>query len=158
MIKTRWGLGLTGAVVLGVMGLFGLSARGHVPLELARAAIVRPESTPAWVKRIALVDEALERSDLSRATYEWREAYGAALGSGRSEGLIAVGDRAIRLAERGGGWGYFRREARGVYVHAALRAQTERSRDAILGIAERFEQLGDTQRAEQVRRLAASVS
>jgi hypothetical protein len=119
---------------------------------------VQPESAPAWVKRIALVDEALGRSDRSRAIYEWREAYGAALRSGRAEGLIAVGDRAVRLAELAGGAGYFLTEARAVYVHAALRARAERSRDTILGIAERFEELGDTERAGQVRRIAASVS
>lgn len=158
MTKTRWGLVLTGAVVLSVVGLLGVSARGNVPVGLARVVFVQPESVPAWVQRIALVDEALGRSDLSRAIYEWREAYGAALRSGRSEGLIAVGDRAMRIAERAGGSGYFAREAREVYVHAALRARAERSRDTILGIAEVFEQLGDPERAGQVRRIAASMS
>ena len=158
MIKNRWGLGLTGAVVLGVVGIFGLSASGHVPLGLARVVFVQPDSVPAWVQRIALVDEALGRADLSRAIYEWREAYGAAVRTGRSEGLIAVGDRAVRIAELGGGSGYFLTEARYVYVHAALRARAERSRDTILGIAQQFDKLGDTERAEQVRRIAASVS
>jgi len=54
--------------------------------------------------------------------------------------------------------GYFRGEARYVYMHAAYRARGEGSRDTILGIAERFEQLGDVQRAEQVRRIAGSAS
>jgi len=156
MIKSRWGLGLMGVVVLGAIGVFGLSASGRA--ALARAVFVQPESVPAWVHRIALVDEALGRSDLSRAVYEWREAHGAALRSGRSEGLLAVGDRAIRIAELGGGSSYFRREARDVYVHAAFRARAERSRDTILGIAELFDKLGDTERAEQVRRIAGSVS
>ena len=158
MIKTKWGLGLTGAVVLGVIGMFGLSASGSVPFGLARISFVQPASAPAWVQRIALVDEALGRSDLSRAIYEWREAHGAALRNGRSEGLIAVGDRAIRIAERSGGSGYFFREAREVYVHAALRARAERSRETILGIAEVLEKLGDSERAGQVRRIAASMS
>ena len=159
MVKTKWGLGLTGAVVLGVIGVFGLSASGSVPFGLARVVFVRPDSGPAWVQRIAFVDDALGRSDLSRAIYEWREAYGAALRNGRSEGLIAVGDRAIRIAELGGGGsGYFARKAREVYVYAALRARAERSRDTILGIAEVFERLGDPERAEQVRRIAGSLS
>jgi hypothetical protein len=157
MIRTKWSV-LTGAVVLGVIGVFGLSARGNVPSGLARAVFVQPESVPAWVQRIALVDEALGRSDVSRAIYEWREAYGAALRNGRSEGLIAVGARAIRIAERSGGSGYFLREGKDVYVLAAFRARAERSRETILGIAEVFEQLGDTERAEQVRRIAASMS
>ena len=158
MTRTKWGLGLTGAVVLGVIGIFGLSARGNVPLGLGGVVFVQPESVPAWVQRIALVDDALGRSNLSRAVYEWREAYGAAQRSGRSEAWIAVGDRAIRIAELGGGSGYFLREAKEVYMHAAFLARAERSRDAILGIAEVFEQLGDTERAGQVRRIAASLS
>jgi hypothetical protein len=145
-------------VVLGVVGIFGLSASGHVPSGLARVVFVQADSGPAWVQRIALVDEALGRSDLSRAIYQWREAYGAAVRSGRSDGLIAVGDRAVRLAALAGGSGYFLTEAKYVYVHAALRARAERSRDTILGIAEVFEQLGDPERAGQVRRIAASVS
>ncbi len=158
MIRTSWGLGLMGAVGLGVIGIFGLSASGHVPLGLARVVFVQPDALPAWVQRIALVDEALGRADRSRAIYEWREAYGAAVRSGRPEALIAVGDRAIRLAELSGGSGYFLTEARYVYVHAALRARAERSRDTILGVAERFEKLGDAERAEQVRRIAGGVS
>ena len=158
MTRTRWGFALTGAVVLGVIGIFGLSASGHVPSGLARVVFVQPDSVPAWVQRIALVDGALGRSDLSRAIYQWREAYGAALRNGRSEGLIAVGDRAVRIAERADGSGYFLTEAKYVYMHAALRARAERSRDTILGIAELFEKLGDTERAGQVRRIAASVS
>ena len=157
MIRTKWGLGLTGAVVLGVIGIFGLSAGGNVPPGLARKVFVQPEAVPAWVGRIAGVDEALGRADLSRAIYEWREAYGAALRTGRSEGLIAVGDRAIRIAELAGGSGYFLREAREVYVHAALRARAELARDTIFEIAARFEQRGDAERAEQVRRIAASM-
>jgi hypothetical protein len=58
MIKTRWGLGLTGAVVLGVVGIFGLSTSGHVPFGLAGMVFVQPSSVPAWVQRVALVDEA----------------------------------------------------------------------------------------------------
>jgi hypothetical protein len=158
MIKTRWGFGLAGAVLLGVVGIVGLGASAHVPAGLARVVFVRPDPVPAWVQRVALVDEAISRADLSRAIYEWREAYGAALGSGRSEALIAVGDRAVRIAALGGGPGDFTTEARHVYVHAALRARAERSRDTILGIAERLERLGDAERAAQVRRIETSVS
>ena len=158
MIKIRWGLGLAGALVLGVLGISVLSASGHVPFGLAGMVFVEPDSAPAWVGRIALVDEALGRADLSRAIYEWREAYGAALRNGHPEGLIAVGDRAVRIAEISGGSSYFVREARDVYLHAAHRAHAQRSRDTILEIADRFEKLGDADRAEQVRHLAAGLS
>ena len=153
MIKrTGWGLGLTGAVVL-ALALGVTSVRG-----LDHVVFVQRESAPAWAQRIALVDSAIERSDLSRAIYEWREAYGAAVKSGRSEGLIAVGDRAIRLAEFSSGSGYFLTEARYIYMHAAFRARAERSRDTILRIGDVFEKLGDAERAGQVRRIAENLS
>ena len=158
MTKTRWGFGLTGVVMLGVMGVFGLSASGSAPLKLDRVVVVQPEAAPAWVKRIRHVDEALERSELSRAIYEWREAYGAAVRTNGSEGLIAVGARAIRIAELAGGSSYLLSEARYVYIHAALRARAERSPGPILGIAEVFEKLGDPERAAQVRRIAEHLS
>jgi len=150
MIKdNRWGLGLAGAVVLALV--VGVSA----VLGLDHIVFVEPEASPAWTQRIALVDEAIGRSDLSRAIYEWREAYGAAIRSGRSEGLIAVGDRAMRLAEIGAGAGYFRHEARDLYMHAAFRARAERSPETILRIADAFDRLGDTQRADAARKVAS---
>jgi hypothetical protein len=156
MIKTRWELGLVGAVMLGMTFLFGLSVGAHM-LGLARVVIGERESAPTWAHRIALVDEALEQSNLGRAMHEWREAHRAALRSGRSDGLIAVGDRALRIAESGGGSVDFRAQAREVYVYAALRASAERSPDTILRIAERLTRLGDPERAERVRRLMGRV-
>src|SRR5262245_51344305 len=127
--RNGWGIGLTGAAVLALMlGMTGV-------LGLDQVAIVQRDSAPTWAQRLARVDGAIERSELSRAIYEWREAYGAAVRSGRPEGLIAVGDRAMRLAELSRGWGYFVTEARYIYMHAAFRARAERSRDTILRIA-----------------------
>jgi hypothetical protein len=145
-----------GAVVLGVIGIVGLSASGRS--ALARGVFVQPDPVPAWVQRIALVDEALGRSDLSRAIYEWREAYGAALGSKRADALIAVGDRAVRIADLAGGSSRFRTEAKDVYVHAGLRARIERSWATVLETAGVLDKLGDTERAGQLRRFAESRS
>ena len=156
MIRTLWGLGLTAALVLGTIGISGLSASGRS--ALARVVFVQPDPVPGWGQRIALVDEALGRAELSRAIYEWREAYGAALKSKRSDGLIAVGDRGIRIAELAGGSSHLRSEVGDIYMHAARRASAEGSRDTILGIAGRFERLGDTKRAELVRRIAVGLS
>ena len=157
MTKTRWGLGLAGVAMLGVFGVFGLGASGST-LALDRALFVQQQTEPAWVQRIARVDEALGRSELSRAIYEWREAYGAAVRNKGSEGLVAVGDRAIRIAELAGGSSYFLGEARYVYTHAALRARVEGSPGTILSIAEVFETLGDAERAGQMRRFAENRS
>jgi hypothetical protein len=130
--RTRWGIGLVGAVGLAL----GLGAT-RVP-GLDQVAFAERESTPSWAQRIALVDDAIERSQMSRAIYEWREAYGAALRSGGSEGLIAAGDRAVRLAELSRS-GYFLAEARSIHRHAASRARAERSPDAILRTVDALE-------------------
>ena len=158
MIKTRLGLGLTAAVVLGVIGVFGLGASGSTRLGLDRVIFVEPDPVPAWVQRLALVDEALGRSQTSMAIYEWREAYGAAVSARRSDALIAVAERAVRIAAHTGNSGYFLNEAKYIYLHAAGRARAERSREAILAIAEAFEKLGDAERAAQVRRIAENWS
>ena len=158
MIKTRWGLSLAGLMVMWTIGIFALGARGSAPLGLERFVFAEPDSTPVWVQRIARVDSALARSDFSVAIYEWREARGAAVRTRRSEALIAVAQRAMRLAELGAGSDYFRSEARHIYMHAALRARAERSPRVILGIAEAFDKLGDTERASQVRRIAKTLS
>jgi hypothetical protein len=151
--RTRWSLGVAGAAVLALgLGVTGVRGLEHV-------VFVQPESTPAWVQRIALVDDAIERSEVSRAVYEWREAYGAAVRTKGSEALIAVAERAIRIAEHsGGGSGYFVNEARYIYLHAVGRARAERSRETILKIAEAFDRIGDAERASQVRRIAEKQS
>lgn len=156
MAGTGWGIAVAGVLVAGiaVLGALGES----VPLRLDGVVFVQPSPEPAWVQRIAHVDEALGRSELSRAIYEWREAYGAALGSRRSDALIAVGDRAIRIAELAGGSRLFLDEARHVYGHAVLCARAERSAEAIHRIADVFEKLGDTERARQVRGIAERLS
>ena len=111
MIKTRWGLALAGLMVMWTIGIFALGASGSASLGLDRFVFAEPDSTPVWVQRIARVDAALARSDLSVAIYEWREAYGAAVRTRRSEALIAAAQRAMRLAELGAGSDYFRRQA-----------------------------------------------
>jgi hypothetical protein len=146
------------AALVGVVsiGLLGLGAIGSAPLgRLVRA---EPESAPAWVERIARVDAALGRSDMRPAIYEWREAYGAALRTRRSDGLVAVAQRAIRIGELTGESGYFLHQAKEIYVHAALRARAERSTETILGIAEALDKLGDAERAGLVRRIAEHQS
>ena len=158
MIKTRWGRVLVGVVVGGTIGAFALAASGRAPVRLDRFAFAEPDSTPVWVQRVARVDAAIERSNLSVAIYEWREAYGAAVRTKHSEPLIAVAQRATRLAELGAGSGYFRGEARRIYMDAAFRARAERSPQVIFGIAEAFDKLGDTQRASQVRHIAEQLS
>jgi hypothetical protein len=158
MTKTRWGLSLAAVVVMWAVGVFGLSTIGSATTGIDRVVFAEPERAPAWVQRIALVDAALGRADVSRAVYEWREAYGAATRTKGFEGLIAVADRAMRIEKLSGGSSYFRTEASYVYVQAALRAHAQGSTQAIRDIADKFEKLGDTVRATQMRRLAGDFS
>ena len=149
---------VTGALVIAVIGVIELSQGRTLPLGLERVVFVEPDPEPAWAQRIALVDEALGREDLSRAIYEWREAYAAALGTRRWDPLAEVGDRAVRISRLSGGSSVFLAEARDVYLHALSRARTERSVEGAERIAEAFERLGDFERARQARRIAALVS
>ena len=158
MIKTRWGLGLTGAVGLGVVGIFGLSGSSSMPVRLDQSAFVQPSPELAWTQRVALVDEALARGDLSHATHEWRDAYGAALRSRRWDALVEVGDRAVRIAEVAGGSTHFRAEARQAYLTALFQARAQRAVEGMHRAAAAFERLGDSEMAQGARRLAGNLS
>ena len=158
MIKTRWSQALAAVAVVGTLGAIALGASRSAPLGLEGVVFVQPEPTPAWLNRLGLVDEALERSEMSRAIYEWREAYGAATRTKDSQALIAVAQRAVRIAELTVDSGYFLHEARYIYQHAASRARAERSPEALNGIAQALDKLGDTERARQMRRIAEQLS
>ena len=158
MVRIQWGLGVAGATVVAVLGISGLSGSGSMPVRLDQLAFVRPSPELAWTQRVALVDEALTRADLSRATHEWREAYGAALRSRRWDALVEVGDRAVRIAEVAGRSTQFRAEARQAYLNALLRARAQRAVEGMHRAAEAFERLGDSEMAQGARRLAENRS
>ena len=158
MVRVQWGLGVVGAAVAAVLGIFGLSGSSSMPVRLDQSAFVQPSPELAWTQRVALVDEALARADLSRATHEWREAYGAALRSRRWDALVEVGDRAVRIVEVGGGSTHFRAEARQAYLNALFRARAQRAVEGMHRAAEAFERLGDSEMAQGARRMAENLS
>lgn len=158
MIRSWQVLVAAGVVVAGIVGIVGLSTSGGVPLRLDRLVFVERTPEPAWIQRLALVDDALTRADLRRAIYEWRGAYEEALGSQRWDALAEVGDRAARISRRLGRSSLFRAEAREVYLHALSRARTVRSLEGVERIAKAFERLGDVENARQARRIAANLS
>ena len=111
----------------------------------------------ALAERLAALDAALASRNLSRAVYEWRDAYGLALRARGWEAMAAVGDAAVRVDSVMGGPARrstgFRLEARRAYVHALLRAQREQSREGVNHIADGFTSLGDTDMAARARTL-----
>ena len=103
---------------------------------------------PAWRPSMP---RSLASRNLSRAVYEWRDAYGLALRARGWEPMADVGDAAVRVKTvMGGAAGRstgFRAEARRAYIHALLRAQREQSREGVNHIADGFTSLGDTDMA-----------
>jgi hypothetical protein len=127
------------------------------------ASFTAPLSAPAeraLPARLAAIDEALARRDLSRAVFEWREAYGVALRSRKWDAMASVGDAAVRidaLARQPSDYPTgFRAEARQAYLRALVDARAARSRDGIVRVADAFAALGDAEMAARLHTLAAA--
>jgi hypothetical protein len=106
--------------------------------------------------RLAAVDEALARKDVSRAIYLWRDAHSVALGARRWDAMAAVGDAALRIDAATGPFDRptgFRAEARQAYLRALFDARAAGERDGIERVADAFAALGDTKMAAQARAL-----
>ena len=153
----KWGF-----ITLAVAGVVGLVLGGALPDSCGTTATVRDEpgdlrDEAALAERLAALDAAIARQDLSRAVYEWRDAYGLALRARGWDAMAAVGDAAVRVdAVMGGPAGHvtgFRTEARRAYIHALLRAQREQSREGASRVADGFAALGDTDMAARARTL-----
>lgn len=158
MSTVRWALGIAGLMMAGALSIFGIAVSSYTPVSLDAPLVSEPSSTPTWIERVTLVDEAIDQSDLRRAMYEWREAYGAAVGSRRWEAMAGVGERAVRISELGGNSQEFRAEARKAYRNALFRARAERSVEGVRRMADAFESLGDADVAAEARRMAADLS
>jgi hypothetical protein len=146
-------IGLTAVVVVTAALVLSITVVARVP-----GVIVRPEEIPAWTVRVGLVDEALTDGNLSRAFYEWREAYGDAFRSGSWEALLGVGDAAMRIELTAGPRSGYRAEARRVYLAALLRARGQGSAAGAQRAAEAFDALGDHEMARQARVIAGKLS
>jgi hypothetical protein len=144
--------GVTVAGLAGARGTGGGRDVGPTP------GATRPDPKRSLPARLAAVDAAIARRDPSRAIYEWRDAYGIALGSRRWEAMVAVGDAATRidaLAPSGSRYPTgFRAEARQAYLRAFLDARAVGSREGIHRAAEAFGALGDADMAARVRAAA----
>jgi len=111
------------------------------------------EVTP-WTPHVQQVDRALRRNNLDVAAREWHDAYVAALGSGRWQGMLAVGDAALRIGETSRSRRTSVSRAHNAYLSALFRARDERSLEGVLRTGEAFAALGDTGLAIYCLRIA----
>jgi hypothetical protein len=141
-----------------VLGSLPPNSGGITTLDRQELSDDPPE--PALPQRLAAMDAALGRMDLSRAAYEWREAYGLALRERRWEGMAGVGDAALRAdALARGPLGHpigFRAEARQAYLPALFQARRERSQEGVTRVADAFDALGDADTAARARAIVVA--
>ena len=154
----KWGfITLTVAGVVGlVLGGALRDSCGTTTADRDAPGDLRDEA--ALAERLAALDAALASRNVSRAVYEWRDAYGIALRSRSWESMVAVGDAAVRVdaaASRPAGHpSSFRAEARQAYLRALDDARSVRSKEGIQRVAAAFAALGDAQMAAMVRTVA----
>ena len=115
-------------------------------------------SPPSWKAHLARVDAALAVSDTSAAIQAWRDAYGAARGGRGWEGMLAVGDAALRIGHATGDRRGFEPRARQSYLDALFRARQQGSFDGVVRTTEAFARLGDGAVVEGGLRIADALA
>lgn len=148
-------LAIAGLVVLIGVGLGGLSGViSNVPMSSDFTLPGRRDGQEL-PRRLAAVDDAIAREDLMLAMREWREAYGAAVGSRRWTALTAVGDAALRIdaiaLRRGVDHASFKAEARRAYLNAFFNARATGSADGVQQAADAFAALGDVEMSARLQ-------
>ncbi len=118
----------------------------------------REASAAPWVGPLQRVDDALAWKDVRVAERAWNAAYVAALGSGRWDGMVEVGEAYLRIGEVAGDLKLSHPTARRSYQEALFRARAEGSLDGVLRVAEAFAALGDGEVVEQCLRIAESLA
>jgi hypothetical protein len=148
--------------LVGVLALAGLTlaSLGGATTEGLQGGprpggVVEERSLPA---RLAALDAAIARDDVGRAIFEWRDAYGIALGSRRWDAMIAVGDAAVRIdglsSRRARVPTGFRAEARQAYLRALFDARASGSKEGMHRAADAFGALGDADMAARAHAIA----
>ncbi len=116
---------------------------------LAGAESPASPSDASWARDVRRVDEALARGDRSGAEWVWHDAYAKALAARGWEGMLAVGDAYLRIADAAHGRKVGEMTARTLYLAALYRARQEGVLHGVLEAAERFLQLGDREMVTQ---------
>jgi hypothetical protein len=140
--------------------LRGARAAVHGELERLESFVPagRDRDDGLWRAYLDLVEKELERGHLDVAVRVWQDAYGAALGSGSWESMIAVGDAFVAIGRASGSPAGARMNAREAYLTALIRARRDRSVDGALRSAEAFRQIDDHAVVEQCFHVAALLA
>lgn len=96
-----------------------------------------------WSMYLERLDSALARGDTYRMVYAWHLACLEARAGNQWEGMLAVGEAALRIARATGLTLAFTAEARQALHVALRRAQRAESRDGVMRVADAFADLGD---------------
>ena len=147
--KPRWlhALVLAAAVVIGLPGISDAGPQGATRIGEA-----------PWFVHLRVVEAALVRGDLGGAERAWQEAYLAALGSWRWDGMLEVAHAYLRIGQAAGRQQASAARARNLYLAALFRAREQRSLDGVLRTAEAFARLGDRAAIEQCLRVAEALA
>lgn len=111
-----------------------------------------------WDASLAQVDRALADGDIRRASTAWRDAYAAARASHRWEGMIAVGDAYLRIADAAGERAVAVPKARESYLIAMFSARRVGAIDGVLRSSDAFAALGDRDLAARAARVAQHMA
>ena len=120
--------------------------------KAARSQLLTP-----WAVSLAPVDRALKSRDVTGAMKAWHPVYAAALRDHGWEGLIAVGDARVRIAQAAGVPRHAQGQARQIYLTALVRAQRHGSVEGAVRTAAAFAALGDREVAAEAVRIAAAL-
>lgn len=113
---------------------------------------------PVWARHLRAADAAIARGDSAAALRALQQAHVAALSARRWEGLVAVGDAALRVGEATGDRTGALTRARQAYLTALFRARAAGSLDGALRAAEAFAAIGDAAVAERALRVAQALA
>lgn len=132
---------------------------GFADRSEASATLVTVDTGEApWVPYLHRLDEAVASGNVSAGERALHEAYTAALGSRRWEGMIEVGHAYLRIGDASGSRRAAAAKARQSYLTGLFRARQQGSVDGVLLAAEGFHDLGDREVVLQCLRIAEHLA
>ena len=140
------------------LALVAATVLAALEVGVARGGDPGPKPDLPWLSPVGDMDQAIARGDFTSAEMARQEAYRAAIGSRRWEGLLAVGDAVLRLGAAAHSRRALEPEARRLYLSALFRARAQRSLDGVLRATESFASLGDRDVVERGLSIARELA
>lgn len=117
-----------------------------------------PAAEGPWADYVRGVDDAIALKNVSAAEWAWRQAWTAAIASRRWDGLLAVGDSALRIGDVSSTPRTATARARQAYLAGLFRARQAGSVDGVVRAAEAFLALGDREVAHKALKMAEDLA